>query len=234
MANVDVSSIDAPASGTRDAGFWVRALAFFIDFFIVITTVSLLFLALAAAVPSVGRMVTLSTPFGIGTIERTLESKSTESKDAAGNKVTNTEAIIERVVLDRWIYRYRVGDKATEYDGDTYVTTARLSLSWQIDPVTGEPIETTEVDHIILVVLMLYWTLADASRYRGSLGKRLLGLSVVDAKGKRLTLASAAGRNLLKIVSTIPALIGFMMAGWTRRKQALHDMIVGAYVVKDS
>lgn len=232
MANVNVPADAAVASGApHDAGFWKRALALIIDLVIVGTAVSLLFLILAAEIPSVGKMVTLDTPFGIGTVERTIESKSTESKDANGNKVTETDKLIERAVLDRWIYRYRVEEKVTEYEGETFVTTARLSLSWQIDPVSGEPVETTEVDHIVLVVLMLYWILADASRYQGSLGKRALGLRVVDEYGVRLTLAAAAGRNLLKILSTIPALIGFMMAGWTKRKQALHDKIVGAYVV---
>jgi uncharacterized RDD family membrane protein YckC len=232
MANVDVPAGAAIASrAPHDAGFWKRALALIIDLVIVGTIVSLVFLILAAAIPSVGKMVTLSTPFDIGTVERTIESKSTESKDASGNKVTETDKIIERAVLDRWIYRYRVEEKVTEYEGETFVTTARLSYTLQIDPATGEPIETTEVDHIVLVVLMLYWILADASRYQGSIGKRLLGLRVVDEYGVRLTLAAAAGRNLLKILSTIPALIGFMMAGWTKRKQALHDKIVGAYVV---
>ena len=232
MVNVDAPADAVIAShAPRDAGFWKRALAFFIDVVIVGTTVSLLFLGLAAAIPSVGKMVTLSTPFGIGTVERTIESKSTESKDASGNKVTETEKVIERAVLDRWVYRYEVEEKVTEYEGETFVTSARLSYIWQIDPATGEPIETTEVDHIALVVLMLYWIIADASRYQGSIGKRVLGLRVVDQYGVRLTLAAAAGRNLFKILSTIPALIGFMMAGWTKRKQALHDWVVGAYVV---
>lgn len=231
MANIDVPVDAAAGSPPHDAGFWKRALAFLIDICIVTTIVSILFLLLATAIPSVGNMVTLNTPFGIGTVERTIESKSTESKDASGNKVTETDKVIERAVLDRWTYRYQVEEKATEYESENFVTSARLSYIWQIDPATGEPIETTEVDHIVLVVLMLYWIIADASRYQGSIGKRMLGLRVVDQYGVRLTLAAAAGRNLFKILSTIPALIGFMMAGWTKRKQALHDWVVGAYVV---
>jgi len=232
-----MATIEGPAnqensrSADRDAGFWKRALALLIDACLVGTTVSILFLLLASAVPGVGRMLTLSTPFGIGTVERTIEKKSTETTDASGTKVIKTEKTIERSVLERWVYRYRVEEQVQEYPGDTFVTSTRLSLSWQIDPATGEPIDTVEVDHIVLAVLMLYWILADASRYQGSLGKRLLGLKVVDAQGTRLTLAAAAGRNLMKILSAVPVCIGFMMAGWTRRKQALHDMIVGAYIV---
>lgn len=235
MANVDVP-VAGPAelAATRYAGFWKRALALLIDVCVVGTTVSLLFLLLAAAVPRIGRTITLNTPFGIGTVERTIDSKSTETKDASGNKVTRTDKTIERSVLDTWAYRYRIEEEEREYESDSFVTTLRTSLTWQIDPVTGEPIETAEVDEIVLMVLMLYWIFGDASRYQSSIGKWLLGLKVVDDQGQRLTLAAAAGRNILKILSAGLLLIGFMMAGWTRHKQALHDMIIGSYVVADA
>lgn len=221
-------------NATRYAGFWKRALALLIDVCVVATVVSMLFLLLAAAVPGIGRMVTLSTPFGIGTVERTIEDKSTETTDASGTKVIKIDKTIERTVLERWVYRYRVEGQKHEYPGDNFVTTVQTNLKWQVDPVTGDPIETVDVDDIGLVVLMLYWILGDASRYRGSLGKRVLGLEVVDERGQRLTLATAAGRNLLKILSAVLLLIGFLMAGWTKRKQALHDMITGSYVVADT
>lgn len=228
-----VTDVDIPAqeATSSDAGFWKRALALLIDYVIVATMVSIMFLLLAAAFPSLGKVVTLTTPFGIGTVERTIEDKSTETTDADGTKVKKIDKTIERSVLDRWVYRYRIEGQSREYPSDSFVATWRTNLVWQIDPETGDPIVTADVDEIVLAVLMLYWILADASRYRGSLGKRALGLSVVDGVGARLTLAAAAGRNLLKIVSALILLIGFMMAGWTRRKQALHDKIVGAYIV---
>jgi hypothetical protein len=176
-------------------------------------------------------MVTLDTPFGIGTVERTIENKSTETTDADGAKVTDTEKIIERSVLDRWIYRFRVEETSSATEGESYVTTVRKSHWQQIDPVTGQDINTVGVDDITLAVLFLYWILADASRYQGSLGKYVLGLRVTGARGARLTLAAAAGRNLLKILSAVLLLVGFMMAGWTRRKQALHDKLTDSYVV---
>lgn len=232
MADV-YGSVVAGASGRVRpyAGFWKRALALLIDVITISAVVPTLILLLAAAVPSAGRMVTLNTPFGIGAVERTIEDKSSESTDASGTKVIKIDKTIERSVLDRWVYRYRVEGQKHEYPGDSFVTSVRTGMTWQIDPETGEPIDTTDVDEIVLVVLMLYWILADASRYQGSLGKRLLGLKVVGGKGERLNLATAAGRNLLKILSAVLLLVGFMMAGWTKRKQALHDMITGSFVV---
>ena len=226
-------SAAAPARATQDAGFWKRALALVIDACIVGTTVSLLFLLLAVLIPSLGNMITLNTPFGVGTVERTLESKSTETTGTDAAKVTDTRTIIERSVLDRWTYRYRVEETTSASEGGGYVTTVRKSTWQQIDPVTGQDIATVSVDDIALVVLMLYWILADASRHQGSLGKRVLGLKVADERGERLTLAAAAGRNLLKILSAILLLVGFMMAGWTRRKQALHDKLTHSYVLAE-
>jgi uncharacterized RDD family membrane protein YckC len=225
-------SAAAPARATQDAGFWKRALALVIDACIVATAVSLSFLLLAMLMPSLGNMITLNTPFGVGTVERTLETNSTETgKDGA--KLTDTKTIVEQSVLDRWTYRYRVEETTSASEGGSYVTTVRTSTRQQIDPVTGQDIDTVGVDDIALVVLMLYWILADASRYQGSLGKRVLGLKVAGNRGERLTLAAAAGRNLLKILSAILLLIGFMMAGWTRRKQALHDKLTDSYVVAE-
>jgi uncharacterized RDD family membrane protein YckC len=233
MGNPDTPATGATAASypSRGAGFWKRALALVIDFFLVGTVVSLLLLLLAAAFPAVGRMVTLDTPFGIGTVERTIEDRSTETTNANGTRITKIDKTIERSVLERWVYRYRVQGESQDYTGEVFVASVRSNLVWQIDPVTGEPISTADVDEIVLVVLMLYWILADASPYQGSLGKRMLGLKVVDWQGRRLTLVTAAGRNLLKVLSAVIVLVGFMMAGWTRHKQALHDLIVGAFVV---
>lgn len=232
MSNVDASVYDRAASrAPRDAGFWKRALALLIDACVVGTIVSLTFLLLAVTFPDIGKTLTLNTPFGIGTVERTIQDKSTETPNTDGSKATTTDKLIERSVLGRWVYRYHIVGSGREMEGDYYSTKLRTYTSQQLDPATGEEIETTDVDNIALVLLMLYWILADASRYQGSLGKRLLGLKVVSGQGGRLTLAAAAGRNLLKILSAIPVLIGFMMAGWTKRKQALHDMITGSYVV---
>lgn len=232
MANIDVPADGVVSSSApRYAGFWKRALALLIDVCLVTTVVSSVFLLLALAIPDLGRMITLDTPFGLGTVERTIEDKSTETPAGEGSKLTTTDKTIERTVLGRWVYRYRIVGSGRETEGDFYSAKLRTYTSQQLDPVTGEEIETTDVGTIAFVILMLYWIVTDASRLQGSLGKRLIGLKVADGQGARLTLAAAAGRNLLKILSAAPVLIGFMMAGWTKRKQALHDMITGSYVV---
>ena len=83
-----------------------------------------------------------------------------------------------------------------------------------------------------LVVKILYNSLMEASKFQGSVGKIALGLKVTDASGNKLSLVKAILRNIGKIVSGMILLIGYIMAGVTEKKQALHDMFVGALVVK--
>jgi uncharacterized RDD family membrane protein YckC len=55
---------------------------------------------------------------------------------------------------------------------------------------------------------------------------------VVDLAGHRLSFARASGRFFGKILSSMTLLIGFLMAGFTARKQALHDMLAGCLVIR--
>jgi uncharacterized RDD family membrane protein YckC len=60
-----------------------------------------------------------------------------------------------------------------------------------------------------------------------------LGLSVTDMQGRRITFARASARFFAKIVTNlIPLFIGYIMAGFTARKQALHDMIASCLVLR--
>lgn len=234
MADVAYPIVGRASKITRQyAGFWRRALALVIDYVIVSVVVATLFVALGLAWPDIGRMVTLEAPLGFGTVERTIESRTTETPESDGSKIKTTHEIVEQVVFDRWVYRYRSEETVRVSDIGSYVLTVRGKTSQQIDPATGQDVSMAGVDDITLFMLMLYWIFADASRYQGSLGKRMLGLRVVGERGARLTLAKAAGRNLLKILSAVLLFIGFMMAGWTRRKQALHDKITDSFVVAD-
>lgn len=79
---------------------------------------------------------------------------------------------------------------------------------------------------------ILYFTLMEASKYQATLGKLALGLKVTDTDGKQLDFIKALIRQVGKILSGIIFLIGYIMAGFTEKKQALHDMIAGTLVVK--
>ena len=82
------------------------------------------------------------------------------------------------------------------------------------------------------VIFWLYFALFESSAKQAPWGKQICGLRVTDAYGQRLTFARATGRTFAKILSYMTLYIGFMMAGWTRQKRALHDMIAGTLVMK--
>ena len=66
----------------------------------------------------------------------------------------------------------------------------------------------------------------EGSSHQATVGKIALGIQVTDLAGDRLSFGRALGRNLAKLISAI------ILAAFTERKQALHDMIAGALVVK--
>ena len=60
-----------------------------------------------------------------------------------------------------------------------------------------------------------------------------LGIIVTDLDGNQISFGRANGRYWSKIVSSITLLIGYIMAGFTEKKQALHDIIAGTLVLKN-
>jgi uncharacterized RDD family membrane protein YckC len=78
----------------------------------------------------------------------------------------------------------------------------------------------------------LYEALMTSSSKQATLGKMVCGLRVTDLQGRRLTFARATGRFFAKYISGMTLLIGYIIAGITERKQALHDLIAGTYVLK--
>ena len=79
----------------------------------------------------------------------------------------------------------------------------------------------------------LYFTLMESSAMRATLGKAAIGIAVADRYGERISWLRANGRYWAKFLSALPLCFGYLMAGFTRRKQALHDFIAGTLVVRN-
>ncbi len=82
------------------------------------------------------------------------------------------------------------------------------------------------------VISILYFSFMESSKYQASVGKLALGLIVTDMEGNRIDFGKALLRNFGKLVSGAILLIGYIMAGFTDKKQALHDMIASTLVLK--
>lgn len=85
---------------------------------------------------------------------------------------------------------------------------------------------------ITIILQWLYFALMESSANQATLGKMALGIKVVDLDGERISFGKATGRYFGKIVSAIILLIGYIMAAFTEKKQALHDMMAGTLVIK--
>jgi uncharacterized RDD family membrane protein YckC/Tfp pilus assembly major pilin PilA len=84
---------------------------------------------------------------------------------------------------------------------------------------------------LYFTVSALYHALQEASSAQATLGKRALGIKVTDDAGRRLTFAHALGRWFAAALSYLTAYVGFLMAAFSDRKRALHDIVAGTLVV---
>jgi uncharacterized RDD family membrane protein YckC len=80
----------------------------------------------------------------------------------------------------------------------------------------------------------LYWALMESSTWQATLGKKALGIYVTDLEGRRISFGRATGRFFAKLISGFALWIGYIMAGFTEKKQALHDMIAGCLVQRNA
>lgn len=79
---------------------------------------------------------------------------------------------------------------------------------------------------------LIYFAWFESSPLQATPGKLALGLMVTDLSGKRISFQRALGRNSAKFFSYLTCYIGFLLAAFTDKKQALHDMMSLALVVR--
>ncbi|MCA1579997.1 MAG: RDD family protein [Acidobacteria bacterium] len=113
----------------------------------------------------------------------------------------------------------------------------RISAGVRVAPIWKESSGATiglncAENSVELVVWWLYAALSESSAAQATLGKRALRLRVTDTLGRPVSFFRATGRNFGKILSTLTLFIGYGMAGFTRRKQALHDLMAQTVVLK--
>lgn len=81
-----------------------------------------------------------------------------------------------------------------------------------------------------ILVLWLYFSIMESSKLQASLGKLAMGIKVTDTEGRRISFARATGRSFGKLLSGI-LLVGYIMAAFSAKKQAMHDLIAATFVV---
>lgn len=104
------------------------------------------------------------------------------------------------------------------------------------DPAAAAAIAGTLMMTVLIFVALawLYSAFMESSKNQGTLGKMALGLRVTDLDGNPITFGRATGRFFGKLLSGMILNIGFIMAGFTEKKQGLHDIIAGTLVLGKS
>ncbi len=85
---------------------------------------------------------------------------------------------------------------------------------------------------VATIVSWLYLGLGESGQHCATPGKRAFGLQVLGADfGDRISFARASGRFAARYLSLLLLLIGYLMQPFTRRKQALHDLLAATVVI---
>ncbi|MBS0226779.1 MAG: RDD family protein [Proteobacteria bacterium] len=84
---------------------------------------------------------------------------------------------------------------------------------------------------IPIAIQATYYAWFHSSDRQATLGKRAIGIKVTGMQGERISFARGIGRYFAFLLSGFTFGIGYVLAAFTDRKQALHDMIASTYVV---
>ena len=101
------------------------------------------------------------------------------------------------------------------------------------DPSSGQAASTAFTLTLIsgFAISWAYFAFQESSPAQATIGKRIIRARVTDLEGRRITLGRASGRWFGKILSAASLGLGFLMIGFSKRKQGLHDHLAGTLVM---
>jgi uncharacterized RDD family membrane protein YckC len=85
---------------------------------------------------------------------------------------------------------------------------------------------------VVLIVQWLYFAVMESSPWRGTLGNRALGIAVSDLEGRRISFGRASVRSFAKLLLSAAFMVGYLVAAFTEKRQALHDIVAKTLVVR--
>jgi len=121
-----------------------------------------------------------------------------------------------------------------DYDEKDGLRVAGSYISEQlIDPKTGKPITRPSLDLLSLLLLVLYFTIAEMGRRGSTIGKNAFDLVVTREDGRPLSFPTALVRNLIKVLTSFILPVAILVVLFSRRRQGIHDRLAGTIVVKE-
>ncbi len=113
---------------------------------------------------------------------------------------------------------------------ESYVLLAVFGLKAERDLGAGD----APYFAVAFLLAWLYCAGFDSGRRGATPGKRALGLEVVDLAGERPSFARATLRFLMRGLTAATLMLGWLLILFSRRRQALHDMVSGTLVVRSA
>jgi len=123
-----------------------------------------------------------------------------------------------------------LASKGVTFHIPSYSDLSKLSLNDMLK--TRFMADLLKIQLIANVTLVLYNSILEASGWKGSVGKKICKLIVVDADGMGLSYPNALVRSLGKVFSITIFYVGFLSIFWSEYRQALHDYLAKSYVIK--
>ncbi len=93
--------------------------------------------------------------------------------------------------------------------------------------------QRNHIRNFSLITWVVYSLFMDATKWQGTLGKKLMNIKVTDYNGQPLNMRQSISRNLSKLISIVPLFIGMFWILFDKHNRAWHDMI-GKTLVVDS
>jgi uncharacterized RDD family membrane protein YckC len=82
-----------------------------------------------------------------------------------------------------------------------------------------------------LSAFVFYWALFECSSKQATPGKMALGIVVTDTNGGRISFGRSIGRQFARFLSGLVLGLGYIICGFTERRQCVHDLLAGTLVV---
>lgn len=116
----------------------------------------------------------------------------------------------------------------------TYIGLVIAFLVFHLDK-TALDANASLIGYVVgIIVLIIYYAGMESSSWQATPGKRLIGLTVSDMNGKRISFVRALIRLFLKVISGSLFGLAYLVCLFTEHKQTLHDVVIGTLVWKKS
>jgi len=162
--------------------------------------------------------------------------------------------LFARSGIDSWLVKHHIPEEAIERDliaapaGRRILATAidlvlLGAIAWVLIGVVGPELMTIPEEYfhqnlmmILCTYLVLGWVFFNhfympVGPQRGSVGKRLMGLSIVSADGRAMAPAQAVQRVFGQLLSIVTILIGYLLFMSDPEGRALHDNLAATRVI---